>query len=47
MVGNIVIQQPASFVAANTTLAFTTANAAFTAANSAAGDGLAFASALG
>ena len=47
MVGNIVIQQPASFVAANTTLAFTTANAAFTAANSAAGDGLAFAIALG
>jgi plastocyanin len=29
MVGNIVIQQPASFVAANTTLAFNTANAAF------------------
>ena len=47
MVGNIVIQQPASFVAANTTLAFTTANAAFLAANSASGDGLAFAIALG
>jgi plastocyanin len=29
MVGNIVIQQPASFVAANTTLAFNHANAAF------------------
>jgi plastocyanin len=47
MVGNIVIQQPASFVAANTTLALNTANAAFLAANSAAGDGLAFAIALG
>jgi len=47
MVGNIVIQQPASFVASNTTLAFVTANAAFSAANSAAGDGLAFAIALG
>ena len=35
MVGNIVIQQPASFVAANTTLAFNTANAAFLAANAA------------
>ena len=35
MVGNIVIQQPASFVAANTTIAFNTANAAFTAANAA------------
>lgn len=40
MVGNIVIQQPASFVAANTQLAFN-------AANSAASDGLAFAIALG
>ena len=29
MVGNIIIQQPASFVAANTTLAFNHANAAF------------------
>ena len=47
MVGNVVIQQPASFVASNTTLAFVTANAAFSAANSAAGDGLAFAIALG
>jgi len=47
MVGNIVIQQPASFVAANTTLAFNHANAAFSTANSAAGDGLAFAIALG
>ena len=47
MVGNVVIQQPASFVAANTTLALNTANAAFSAANSAAGDGLAFAIALG
>jgi len=36
MVGNIVIQQPASFVAANTTFAFDTANSAFLAANSAA-----------
>jgi len=35
MVGNIVIQQPASFVASNTTLAFNTANAAFLAANAA------------
>ena len=35
MVGNIVIQQPASFVAANTALAFNTANAAFLAANAA------------
>ena len=35
MVGNIVIQQPASFVAANTVLAFNTANAAFLAANAA------------
>ena len=35
MVGSIVIQQPASFVAANTTLAFNTANAAFLAANTA------------
>jgi hypothetical protein len=35
MVGNIVIQQPASFVAANTSLAFNTANAAFLAANAA------------
>ncbi len=35
MVGDIVIQQPASFVAANTTLAFNTANAAFLAANAA------------
>ena len=34
MVGNIVIQQPASFVAANTTLAFNQANAAFIKANS-------------
>jgi len=33
MVGSIVIQQPASFVAANTTLAFNQANAAFTVAN--------------
>jgi len=40
MVGNIVIQQPASFVAANTQLAFN-------AANNAASDGLAFAIALG
>ena len=40
MVGSIVIQQPASFVAANTQLAFN-------AANSAASDGLAFAIALG
>jgi len=40
MVGNIVIQQPASFVAANTQLAFN-------AANSATSDGLAFAIALG
>lgn len=40
MVGNIVVQQPASFVAANTQLAFN-------AANSAASDGLAFAIALG
>ena len=40
MVGNIVIQQPASFVAANTQLAFN-------AANSAASDGLAFVIALG
>ncbi len=40
MVGNIVIQQPASFVAANTQFAFN-------AANSAASDGLAFAIALG
>lgn len=47
MVGNIVIQQPASFVASNTTLAFNQANAAFNAANNAAGDGLAFAIALG
>ena len=35
MVGNIVIQQPASFVAANTTLAFNTANSAASYANSA------------
>ena len=34
MVGNIVIQQPASFVAANTTLAFDTANSAASYANS-------------
>ncbi len=47
MVGNIVIQQPASFVAANTTLAFNQANAAFITANNASGDGLAFAIALG
>jgi plastocyanin len=40
MVGNIVVQQPASFVAANTQLAFN-------AANNAASDGLAFAIALG
>jgi len=33
MVGNIVVQQPASFVASNTTLAFNHANAAFTVAN--------------
>lgn len=47
MVGNIVIQQPTSFVASNTTFAFNKANAAFTAANTAASDGLAFAIALG
>ena len=35
MVGNIVIQQPASFVAANTTLAFNAANSAASYANSA------------
>jgi len=35
MVGNIVVQQPASFVASNTTLAFNQANAAFSAANAA------------
>ena len=35
MVGNIVIQQPASFVAANTTLAFNAANSASSYANSA------------
>jgi hypothetical protein len=37
MVGNIVIQQPASFVAANTTLAFNQANAAFIKANNESG----------
>ena len=37
MVGNIVIQQPASFVAANTTLAFNQANAAFSQANNESG----------
>jgi len=35
MVGSISIQQPASFVAANTTFAFNQANAAFSAANAA------------
>ena len=37
MVGNIVIQQPVSFVAANTTLAFNQANAAFSQANNESG----------
>jgi len=37
MVGNIVIQQPASFVAANTTLAFNQANASFSQANNESG----------
>jgi len=36
MVGNIIIQQPVSFVASNTTLAFSLANGAFDRANSAA-----------
>ena len=35
MVGNVVIQQPASFVASNTTVALTQANAAFNVANTA------------
>jgi copper(I)-binding protein len=33
MVGNVVIQQPASFVASNTTVALTQAQAAFNKAN--------------
>ena len=47
MVGNIVVQQPASFVASNTTLAFDQANAAFAAANNVSAESLAFAIALG